>query len=154
MHLCYLLTLLTIASLAIVGLQGYLQFFILKANHPTFALFTIILYLFTQTLIMFFFVGTGVSLKEYTRDHKMDESYHKRALQIKRVVYPPMLWNILFIMVTFILGGAVHTKIVPTWLHSILFFLTFFHFIKTVCIEHNSFKINVEIYKDLASDVS
>ena len=65
MIMCYLFTALTLLMLLVSGLQGYFQFLIFKANHPAFALLTTIVYLFTETLIMFYFVGIGMSIKEF-----------------------------------------------------------------------------------------
>ena len=61
MNSCYAFSVLSFLMLILTALQGYFHFTILHANHPTFALLTVIIYLFTQTLIIFFFVGTVIN---------------------------------------------------------------------------------------------
>ncbi len=137
---CYLLTAATTIMLFLTALQGHFHFNIFKATHPTFALLTIIFYLFTQTLVIFYFVGVGVSVKEYIQMHQLDPAYHRRSIAIKQKVYPPLLLNILLMMILFISGGAVDTKHLAGWLHGLLFYVSFFHFFKVIVVEHESFK--------------
>lgn len=137
---CYVLTGVSYLMLALLGAQGYFGFSLVGVNHPTFALLTAIVYLFTQTLVMFFFVGTGVSVKEYTQQHQKDRSFHQQSIQLKRRLYPPLLLNILLFMVVFIIGGAVDTNHLPAIVHGLLFFILFIHFTKTIVVEHSCFK--------------
>ncbi len=150
MILCYLMTAMTFFMLLLNGIQGYFVFKIFHANHPTLALLTIILYLFTQTLIIFYFVGIGVSIKEFVIDKKISADYHKRSFDLKRRLYPPVLLNMLLVMILFISGGAVDTKYMPGWIHGMLFYISLFHFIKTIIIEHNAFKKSTQIVIEMA----
>ncbi len=150
MNTCYLLSLLSAISLLIAGLQGYFQFSFLGANHPTFALLAVIVYLFTETLIIFFFVGIGVSIKEFLQTTHADSNYHKRSLAIKRKVYPPMLLNMLLVMVLFISGGAVDTGHLAGWIHGLLFCGTILHFFSVLNIQHQSFKESTAIVLEMS----
>lgn len=147
---CYIMTAATLLSLLLNGLQGYWHFDILKASHATFALFTIIIYLFTQSLIIFYFVGIGVSIKEYCHDKKLDSSFHKKSLAIKRYVYPPILLNILLVMILFIIGGAVDTKKIPGWAHGILFWITLLHYFKTIVVQNKAFRESTAIVLEMS----
>ncbi|HJM48168.1 MAG TPA: hypothetical protein QGH56_10170, partial [Candidatus Marinimicrobia bacterium] len=64
MIVSYLCTAISIILLALTGLQGYFQFHLMQANHPQFALFTAIFYMFTETLVMFYFIGSGTAIKK------------------------------------------------------------------------------------------
>ena len=150
MILCYLLSVLTFFMLLLNGIQGYFAFKIFHANHPTLALLTIIIYLFTQTLIIFYFVGIGVSIKEFVIDKKISADYHKRSISVKRWVYPPILLNMLLVMILFISGGAIATRHMPGWIHGMLFFISMFHFAKTIVVEHNAFKESTQIVVEMA----
>ena len=130
MYSCYVMTLVTFITLIIAFFQSFLKFSVFNADHVTFIIFTSILYCFTETLVIFFFVGTGVSVKEYTLEKNLDHSFHKRSIAIKRKVYPPLMLNLLFLMVLFILVGAVDTYRFPGWLYYILFFGCIVHYIK------------------------
>ena len=150
MILCYLLTAITFLLLLLSGVQGYFAFKIFHVNHPTLALLTIMMYLFTQTLIIFYFVGIGVSIKEFVIDSKISSEYHKHSIAVKRYVYPPVLLNILFVMTLFISGGAVDTHHMPGWIHGILFCIAILHFWKTITVEHKAFKESTNIVIEMA----
>ncbi len=150
MILCYVFTLVSFCMLILSGLQGYCGFMIFKATHATFAILTIIFYLFTETLIIFYFVGIGVSIKEYVLEKKLPLDYNQRSLKIKRNVYPPILFNILLMMALFISGGAVDTRHLPLWSHGLLFYGSLLHFLKVVLIQHRSFKEATELVLEMA----
>ena len=151
MILCYALSLLSFLLLILNGVQGYFHFKIFQANHATLAILTIIVYLFTKTLVIFYFVGIGVSIKEFMLENKLAGDFHKRIIAVKRKIYPPLLLNMLLVMVLFISGGAVDTKHMPGWIHGSLFYLCIFHFMKTAIVEHQSFKESASIVIEMAN---
>jgi len=147
---CYVMTAITFITLGISFFQSFLKFHVFQADHVTFMILASIIYLFTETLVIFFFVGTGVSVKEYTVDHKLDSSYHKRSIAIKRQVYPPLLWNMLFMIILFILVGAVDTYRFPGWLYYIIFLACIVHYVKIKIIQNQCFKENTQIILDMS----
>ena len=56
MILIYLLTGFSFIFFLLTGIQGYFEFYVINANHAIFGFFTAIIYLFTEVLVMFFFV--------------------------------------------------------------------------------------------------
>ena len=147
---CYVLNLLSFLMLLATGLQGYLAFRFFSANHPTFALLTIIIYLFTQTLVIFFFVGIGVSIRDYVAENKLNADYHRRSIRIKQQLYPPLLLNILILMILFISGGATHTDYLPKWIHALLFYIAMTHFAYVIRIQHSAFKESTNIVLEMS----
>ncbi len=150
MNSCYLLSLLTFLFLLVGLLQSFTHFSVLAANHVTFMIFVSIVYCLTETLVIFFFVGTGVSVKEYTRDHNLDVQYHKRSIAIKHRVYPPLMLNLLFMIILFVLAGAVDTNRMPSWLYQLIFISCLAHYIKVKIIQHGCFKDNTQIILDMS----
>ena len=150
MNSCYLLSLLTFLFLLVGLLQSFTHFSVLAANHVTFMILVSIIYCLTETLVIFFFVGTGVSVKEYTRDHNLDVQYHKRSIAIKRRVYPPLMLNLLFMIILFVLAGAVDTDRMPTWIYQLIFIACLAHYIKVKIIQHGCFKDNTQIILDMS----
>ncbi|MCR4337805.1 MAG: hypothetical protein NUV91_08385 [Candidatus Omnitrophica bacterium] len=144
MNLCYILSLLSFATILIAFSQSFLGFPVFKAGEITFIIFTSILYFLTETLVIFFFVGTGVSVKEYTLEKKKDPAYHHKSIAIKRKVYPPLLLNILLMIVLFSLAGAVDTEKFPRWGYQTLFAFCICHYIYAKIIQHQSFRKNTE----------
>ena len=59
MLVCYILMIISFVAIVLNGLQGFLKFNIYNAGHIEFAFVSTILYMFTQTLIMFYFIGAG-----------------------------------------------------------------------------------------------
>lgn len=142
MNTCYVLSLLTMLMLVLAFFQNLFQFQIFQANEVTFIILTSIIYLFTESLIIFFFVGTGVSVKEYTLAHNLTPEYHRQSIAIKRKVYPPQLLNMLFMMILFVLVGAVDTGHVPVWVYRLYFVFCLRNFLMAKKIQHDSFREN------------
>ena len=142
MNTCYLMSLVTFFMLILAFAQGFLRFSVFHANEITFVILTSIVYLFTETLIIFFFVGTGVSIKEYTQAQNLKPDYHRQSIAIKRRVYPPQLLNMLFMMVLFILVGAVDTGHVSVWVYRLYFLFCLGHFVHAKKIQHACFRDN------------
>lgn len=154
MNTCYIMTVISFGMLLITGLQGRYQFNVLNANHPLFALLTIIIYLFTETLVIFYFVGIGVSIRDYVLANRLKKDYHTRSTAIKRRVYPPLLLNMLLVMVLFISGGAVDTNHIPAWSHGLLFVLSLGQFVDTIRIQHQSFRESTAIVLEMSQAAS
>lgn len=84
------------------------------AQHIFFALATVVLGLFSQSMTMFFFIGTGKEIKDAS---KQDATVVQRTKAFKAKVFPAATYAMLAIMVTFIMGGGVATGKTPRWLH-------------------------------------
>jgi len=150
MNTCYVMSLLTFITLVTAFIQSFTNFHIFNATHVTFIIFTSILYCFTETLVIFFFVGTGVSVKEYTHEHHLDPKFHKRSIGIKRRVYPPLMLNLLFMMILFILVGAVDTHRIPAWSYQIFFAICLLHYMKIKIVQNQCFRDNTQIILDMS----
>lgn len=147
---CYVMSLVSFLFLLTAFAQSLLDFHILQADHVTFMILTSIVYLFTETLVIFFFVGTGVSVKEYTITHHMDGAYHRRSIGIKRRVYPPLLLNMLFMIILFVLVGAVDTNRFPAWGYQLIFLGCILHYVKVKILQNNCFRDNTQIILDMS----
>lgn len=150
MNTCYLLSFMTFVMFLVAFAQSFLNFRVLQANHLTFMILTCIVYSFTETLVIFFFVGTGISIKEYTHDHHLDTAFHKRSIAIKHKVYPPLMLSILFMVILFVLVGAVDTRRLPAWLYQVIFAGCLAHYIKAKIIQHECFKNNTRIILEMS----
>ena len=140
----------TFLLLSLTGLQGYFQFYIFKAGHSQFALFTAIFYMFTETLVMFYFIGAGTAIKKTIASLGLKTDGYEKVKKTKMVLFPHLTLNIVLIGTVFILGGAVQTGSVSGWIHGLLFDIAFLHFLYTTMVQHRGFKENVEIISELA----
>lgn len=142
MYVCYLMGALTYGLFLLSGLQGIFQFTVLGTPHPTFAFLTAIIYLFTQTLTVFFFVGTGTNIREYLAAQPPPDGpdLAGRARQIRGAVSGQIYLNILLFLTQAVLGGAVAAQAVPRFLHGAAVAVAFLHFHYVLWREHLAFR--------------
>ena len=150
MYACYIFSLLSLGMMLVVFSQSISPFFVFHASPMSFLILTSIIYLFTETLIMFFFVGTGVSVKEYMLEQKISGNFHQRSIALKRKLYPPQLLNILILMTAFIFYGAADTGKVSVWVYRGLLLAGIIHFCYAKVIQHRCFRDNTDIILSMA----
>jgi hypothetical protein len=85
--------------------------------HIRLALFGMVVTLFTQTMTLFYFVGTGSRIKKVVREYALDAGYVGRTVRFKARLFPWLTFTPLVTMAAFILGGGAHTRAVPAWIH-------------------------------------
>jgi hypothetical protein len=121
------LALLTAALLSIVCfittlLMGFMVVKTTLAQHVLFGFFTTFLVTLTQSMTMFYFIGTGKQIKDLVGSLAAGPELVQRTKVFKAKVFPPALWAMLFTMATMIIGGGVHTRVswTPPLLHAAL----------------------------------
>ena len=144
---------LSFLGILINGLQGFFHFKIYNATHVAFAFISTILYMFTQTLIMFYFIGAGKRIKETIINHQLDKTIYEEVIAIKRELFSPLTLNMLFVGTAFIIGGGVHTGAVNKYWHTGLFFISILHYLKVIIIQHQSFIKNSDILSRVGQDL-
>jgi amino acid transporter len=107
-------TLLSLAGLVATGIVGFTAHPGHNAQHIFFALGTVVLGLFSQSMTMFFFIGTGKEIKDAANQ---DAAVVQRTKAFKAKVFPAATYAMLALMVTFIMGGGVAGGKTPRWLH-------------------------------------
>jgi hypothetical protein len=110
-------TLLTIAGLIATAIAGAMATPDHVAQHIFFALATVVIGLFSQSMTMFFFIGTGKELKDASQQ---DATVVQRTRDFKSHVFPTAFYSMAVLMVTFIMGGGVSRGLTPHWLHTTL----------------------------------
>jgi hypothetical protein len=120
------LALLTASFVSIVCfiISGVMGFMIADrsglSQHFLFGFFTTFLVALSQSMTMFYFIGTGKHVKDLVANQPAGQEFIQRTKRFKAKVFPPSTWAILFTMATMILGGGVDTRVIPTFVHSIL----------------------------------
>lgn len=141
---CYVLSLVTSIMLFILMLQNYITVPFVKISPLTFLVFTSMVYCFTETLVIFFFVGTGVSIRDYSKEKNLSDGYRQRSLAIKHKLYPPTMLNLLLMIVLFVLPGVIHIGKFQNIYYHYYFILCLWHYVYTKIIQHECFKANTE----------
>ena len=122
-------TLLAIAGFLLTSVQGFVVASHLAAatpaakllvtKHVAYAIPTVLLSLFSQSMVIFFFIGTGRLVKDEIAGYT--EAERRSVLDVlrgfKRTTSPPATFALLSAITVFVLGGAVHTKALPSWVH-------------------------------------
>jgi len=144
MILSYVMVALSGIGLLMVGINHYFDFW--AQNHITLDLLVSIVFIAGQTLVMFFFVGTGVNIREYLEANpSLGKDLYKKMVAIKRKLYPPTMMVTVLFMVMVIIDGAFFIGKVSEWWFHILYILTLYYFFKATIIQHNSFKESTDI---------
>jgi len=111
-------TLLSIVGIIATGVLGFTAAPGHIATHIFCALGTVIAGLFSQSMTMFFFIGTGKEIKDAANN---DAEVVQRTKVFKTNVFPTAMYAMAALMVTFIMGGGVASGKTPHWLHITLF---------------------------------
>jgi hypothetical protein len=90
------------------------------SQHILWGFFATFLVTLSQSMTMFYFIGTGKHVKDLVANRPTGNEFIRRTKVFKAKVFPPALWAMLFTMATMILGGGVHTRMIPTWVHTVL----------------------------------
>lgn len=137
------IALLTATVLALIGfLATSIQGFVVAAGHPSapaavasaasaaaakllvrrhvgWAIPTILLSLFSQSMVIFYFIGTGRLVKDEVAGWPEERRRPILAAlrRFKAVTSPPATFSLLSAIGVFVVGGAVHTRALPPWTH-------------------------------------
>ena len=143
MYVCYLMGALTYLLFLLSALQDVFQWVLFGVPRLTFAFLTAICYLFTQTLTVFFFVGTGSNIREYLESQPETPDRTRLAARgryIRGAVSGQIYLNILLFLVQVVLGGAVAAGAVPRFVHVAAVVAAFLHFHYVLWREHLAFR--------------
>lgn len=145
-------TLLTIAGLIATIVMGFMASPVHAAQHILAALLTVLIGLFSQSMTMFFFIGTGKQLKDHVKGTAHEGPVRQRIRDLKNQVFPIAMYATLVLMVTFILGGGVGSGKTPAWLHMLSAFASLAMFARAYWKQINAMVVNAELMeKYLAS---
>ena len=149
MFLSYILMLFSFVLLFTNGMQGYFGFKIYNATHIQFAFLSTIFYMFSESWIMFYFIGAGKTIKETILKYNLDKGLYQDVVNSKRKLFPHLTLNILLIGTVFVIGGGVQTKVISGSTHGWLFILSLLHLLYLIKLEHYAFKETADMLTKL-----
>ncbi len=145
-------TLLTIAGLIATITMGFLASPAHAAQHVLAALVTMLVGLFSQSMTMFFFIGSGKEIKEKVKGAADEAAVVQRTRVFKSRVFPAAMYSILILMVTFITGGGVALGKTPRWMHLILAFTTLVMYGRAYWVEIRAMSENARLMEKYLAD--
>ena len=150
LYTCY--ALITVSGLLLTAavVQGFTGIQVLGAAHPAFGFFTTIVFLLTQTTVIFFFVATGVSVRDFVRERGLAPDMIIRSRRAHGPVSGQTTLAILLVMVTAVSGGASAAALIPRWMHLAVVAITYAHFLILVVMQHRAFRTQTAIVVQMA----
>jgi hypothetical protein len=91
----------------------------LVRQHVGWAIPAVLFSLFSQSMVIFYFIGTGKLVKEEVAGYPEKEKAAILAAlrRFKAKTSPVATFSLLSAIAVFVLGGAVHTRALPSWTH-------------------------------------
>jgi len=149
MIICYVFMLINFINLTLVGTSGYWGFTILGASHTRFALFMILIFTITETIVMYFFISTGKAIKSAIASGLGEDFLWNRERKLKMVLFPQLMLTIFLVGGWFIHIGAVENNMPTKWMHWPIFLLAYLHHIWSLKIKNNAFREQISIISKL-----
>jgi hypothetical protein len=153
-------TALATAGFVVVSIQGFavpsdlagasMAAKALVTRHISWAIPTVIFSLFSQSMVIFFFIGTGKLVREEAAT--LPDPEKTRVLEalkrFKRETSPPATFALLSAIMVFVLGGAVHTHALPSFVHLVSALAAVVLHVWALVVEWRTFGENARLMSD------
>jgi len=154
---CYLLMLINFINFSISGAMVFLDIQFFGASHAQFSLLAILVFVLTETIVMYFFIATGKSIKNILIENNNSESEKlwEKIKSIKGIIFPQIMLTVTIVgtLYVFYFGYVASNSnaenIKYAWISAPLFFVSYLHHIWTLKIKNDSFKMHIEIVGEL-----
>ena len=154
---CYLLMLINFINFSISGAMVFLDIQFFGASHAQFSLLAILVFVLTETIVMYFFIATGKSIKNILIENNNSESEKlwEKIKSIKGIIFPQIMLTVTIVgtLYVFYFGYVASNSnaenIKYAWISAPLFFVSYLHHIWTLKIKNDSFKMHIEIVEEL-----
>ena len=154
---CYLLMVINFINFSISGAMVFFDIQFFGASHAQFSLLAILVFVLTETIVMYFFIATGKSIKNILIENNNSESEKlwEKIKLIKGMIFPQIMLTITIVgtLYVFYFGYVTSNSnaenIKYAWISAPLFFVSYLHHIWTLKIKNDSFKMHIEIVGEL-----
>jgi hypothetical protein len=90
------------------------------SRHISFGIFSTLITLFAHSMMMFYLIGKGKSVKDAMAEHKVTGDYHRRIAAARKPVFSIGTLAMAATMVTAIIGASVDTGVLPPMVHAMI----------------------------------
>ena len=115
--------LLSAVGIGFVGLIAAVVFG-LRGNdvsrHISFGIFSTLITLFAHSMMMFYLIGKGKSVKDAMAEHHVAGDYYQRIAAARKPVFSVGTVAMAVTMVTAIVGASVDTGVLPPMVHAMI----------------------------------
>jgi hypothetical protein len=109
------LALTGLVTTAVFGLRGTDI-----SRHISYGIFSTLLTLFAHSMMMFYLIGKGKSVKDAMAEHHVEGDYHRRIAAARKPVFAVGTFAMAATMVTAIVGASVDTGVLPPMVHAMI----------------------------------
>jgi len=102
-----------LATTAFFGLRGSDI-----SRHISYGIFSTLITLFAHSMMMFYLIGKGKSVKDAMAEHHVVGDYHRRIAAARKPVFSIGTLAMAATMITAILGASVDTGVLPPIVHA------------------------------------
>ena len=102
-----------LATTAFFGLRGTDI-----SRHISYGIFSTLITLFAHSMMMFYLIGKGKSVKDAMAEHNVTGDYHRRIAVARKPVFSIGTLAMAATMITAILGASVDTGVLPPIVHA------------------------------------
>lgn len=102
-----------LVTTAVFGLRGTDL-----SRHISFGIFSTLMTLFAHSMMMFYLIGKGKSVKDAMAEHHVTGDYHLRIAAARKPVFSIGTVAMAVTMVTAIIGASVDTGVLPPIVHA------------------------------------
>jgi hypothetical protein len=110
-----LLALVGLATTAVFGLRGNDI-----SRHISYGIFSTLITLFAHSMMMFYLIGKGKSVKDAMAEHHVSGDYYQRIAAARKPVFSIGTVAMAVTMLTAIIGASVDTGVLPPMVHAMI----------------------------------
>ena len=140
--------------------MGIWNFSFLGSNHAQFSLFAILVFVLTETLVMYFFIATGKSIKLILTEQNTSDATKlwEEIKYIKKLIFPQIMLTISLIgglyifYFGYIISNATNDNILQySWVLLPLLLVSIIQHLWSLKIKNDSFKMQIDIVSKISS---
>ena len=90
------------------------------SRHISYGIFSTLITLFAHSMMMFYLIGKGKSVKDAMAEHRVTGDYYRRIAAARKPVFSVGTLAMAATMVTAIIGASVDTHVLPPMVHAMI----------------------------------
>ena len=104
-----------LVTTAVFGLRGTDL-----SRHISYGIFSTLITLFAHSMMMFYLIGKGKSVKDAMAEHNVTGDYYRRIAAARKPVFSIGTLAMAITMITAIIGASVDTGVLPPIVHGMI----------------------------------
>ena len=157
---CYFLMAINLFNFTVCSIMGIYGTSFFGANHAQFSLFAVLVFVMTETIVMYFFIATGKSIKSILVESEspLSNELWNKIKQIKNIIFPQTMLTITLVGTLYVFyfgyiaSNSNKIEIAFSWISFPLFMFSYIHHLWTLKIKNSSFKMQIEVVDSLPNN--